>query len=93
MNRRGDKIDENPAMQHMTTDKWQAEVMSRGDDRFVDVRFLCPRCGNALTPANFIAVGASTVTAILDAIPGAWEQTQEGLADVKANRVVELDQI
>jgi predicted transcriptional regulator len=30
---------------------------------------------------------------ILDAIPGAWERTQEGLADVKANRVVPLDQL
>lgn len=35
---------------------------------------------------------ATTITAILDAIPGAWERTQEGLADVKANRVVPLDQ-
>ena len=36
---------------------------------------------------------ASTIMAILDAIPGAWERTQEGLADVKAGRVVPLDQL
>ena len=34
---------------------------------------------------------AATITAILDAIPGAWERTQEGLADAKAGRVVPLD--
>lgn len=36
---------------------------------------------------------AATLTAILDAIPGAWERTQEGLADAKARRVVPLDQL
>jgi len=36
---------------------------------------------------------ATTITAILDAIPGAWDRTQEGLADVKAGRVAPLDQI
>ena len=33
------------------------------------------------------------VTALLDAIPGAWERTQEGLADGKAARVVPLDHL
>ena len=36
---------------------------------------------------------AATITAILDAIPGAWERTQEGLADAKAGRVMSLDQL
>ncbi len=36
---------------------------------------------------------ATTITAILDAIPGAWDRTQEGLADVRAARVVPLDQL
>jgi predicted transcriptional regulator len=36
---------------------------------------------------------AATITAILDAIPGAWERTQEGLADAKAGRVVSLDRL
>ena len=36
---------------------------------------------------------AVTITAILDSIPGAWERTQEGLADVRAGRVVPLDRL
>lgn len=36
---------------------------------------------------------ATTITALLDTIPGAWERTQEGLADIKAGRVVALDQL
>ena len=36
---------------------------------------------------------AATITAILDSIPGAWERTEEGLADVRAGRVVPLDQL
>jgi predicted transcriptional regulator len=36
---------------------------------------------------------AATITAILDAIPGAWERTQEGLGDAKAGRLVPLDQL
>jgi predicted transcriptional regulator len=36
---------------------------------------------------------AGTITAILDAIPGAWDRTQEGLADKKAGRVVSLDEL
>jgi predicted transcriptional regulator len=36
---------------------------------------------------------AGTITAILDAIPGAWDRTQEGLADAKAGRVVSLDEL
>jgi predicted transcriptional regulator len=36
---------------------------------------------------------ASTITAVLDAIPGAWERTQDGLADAKAGRVVSLDDL
>jgi predicted transcriptional regulator len=36
---------------------------------------------------------AATITAILDAIPGAWDRTQEGLADARAGRVVPLDQL
>ncbi len=36
---------------------------------------------------------AATITAILGGIPGAWERTQEGLADADAGRVVPLDQL
>ncbi len=36
---------------------------------------------------------ASTVTALLDAIPGADERAQQGLADVRAGRVVSLDEL
>ena len=36
---------------------------------------------------------AHTITAILDAIPGAWERAQEGLADAQAGRVVPLDDL
>ena len=36
---------------------------------------------------------AATLTAILDAVPGAWERAQEGLADAEAGRVVSLDQL
>jgi predicted transcriptional regulator len=45
------------------------------------------------TAIDQVDAEATTITAILDAIPGAWERTQEGLADVKANRVVPLDQL
>jgi predicted transcriptional regulator len=45
------------------------------------------------TAIDQVDTEATTITAILDAIPGAWERTQEGLADVKANRVVPLDQL
>jgi predicted transcriptional regulator len=45
------------------------------------------------TAIDQVDTDATTITAILDAIPGAWERTQEGLADVKANRVVPLDQL
>ena len=36
---------------------------------------------------------ATTITALLDAIPGAWERAQEGLADAAAGRVVPLDEL
>ena len=36
---------------------------------------------------------ATTITALLDAIPGAWEQTEHGIADVEAGRVVPLDEL
>jgi predicted transcriptional regulator len=45
------------------------------------------------TAIDQVGSEATTITAILDAIPGAWERTQEGLADVKAGRVVPLDQL
>ncbi len=35
----------------------------------------------------------ATVTALLDAIPGAHERAQQGLADVRAGRVVPLDEL
>ncbi len=36
---------------------------------------------------------AATIAAILDAIPGAWERAQEGIADADSNRVVPLDKL
>jgi predicted transcriptional regulator len=36
---------------------------------------------------------AATITALLDAVPGAFERAQEGLADVRTGRVVSLDEI
>lgn len=33
---------------------------------------------------------AVTITALLDAIPGAWQQAQAGVADVAAGRVIDL---
>lgn len=36
---------------------------------------------------------AATITAMLDAIPGAWERTQEGLVDATAGGVVPLDEL
>lgn len=35
----------------------------------------------------------ATITALLDSIPGAWDRAQEGLEDVKAGRVTELDEL
>ena len=45
------------------------------------------------TALDQVDAEAGTITAILDAIPGAWERTQEGLADAKAGRVIPLDQL
>lgn len=45
------------------------------------------------TAIDQVDTEAATITAILDAIPGAWERTQEGLADVRAGHVVPLDQL
>ena len=36
---------------------------------------------------------AATISALLDAIPGAYERAQHGLADVRAGRVVALDDL
>jgi hypothetical protein len=30
---------------------------------------------------------------VLDSIPGAWEAAQQGIADVRAGRVVTLDEL
>lgn len=35
----------------------------------------------------------ATITALLDAIPGAWDRAQEGIEDVKAGRVTDLDEL
>lgn len=35
----------------------------------------------------------STITVLLDSIPGAWEQAQKGLADIAAGRVIPLDEL
>ena len=35
----------------------------------------------------------ATITALLDSIPGAWDQAEAGLADVKAGRVIPLDEL
>jgi hypothetical protein len=34
-----------------------------------------------------------TMTTLLDAIPGAWDRAQRGLADVAAGRVIDLEQL
>jgi predicted transcriptional regulator len=36
---------------------------------------------------------SASVTVLLDAIPGAFERAQQGLADVHAGRVVSLDEL
>jgi predicted transcriptional regulator len=36
---------------------------------------------------------ALTITALLDAIPGAWERTMEGVADARAGRIVPLSEL
>ncbi len=36
---------------------------------------------------------APTIAAILDAIPGAWERAQEGLAGARAGRFVSLEDL
>jgi hypothetical protein len=36
---------------------------------------------------------ATTISALLDAVPGAYERAQQGLADVRAGRVVSLDEL
>ena len=36
---------------------------------------------------------ATTVVALLDAIPGAWERARQGVADLEAGRVVPLDEL
>lgn len=36
---------------------------------------------------------AATITALLDAIPGAYERAQEGLADIRAGRFIPLDEL
>ena len=36
---------------------------------------------------------ATTITELLDSIPGAWERAQQGLADLEAGRVVPLDEL
>ena len=35
----------------------------------------------------------ATITALLDAIPAAWDQAQAGLADVALRRVIPLDEL
>lgn len=35
----------------------------------------------------------ATITALLDAVPGAFERAQQGLEDVRAGRVVALDDL
>ena len=36
---------------------------------------------------------AATITSLLDAVPGAFERAQRGLADVRAGHVVALDDL
>ena len=35
----------------------------------------------------------ATITALLDSIPGAWDQAEAGLADVKTGRVIPLEEL
>jgi hypothetical protein len=45
---------------------------------------------NALDQSD---LDAATMTALLDAIPGAWESAQHGVADADAGRVIALDRL
>jgi predicted transcriptional regulator len=36
---------------------------------------------------------ATTITGLLDALPGAWERAEEGLSDAASGRVVSLDEL
>jgi len=36
---------------------------------------------------------AATITAVLDAVPGAFERAQQGLAEVRADRVTPVDEL
>ncbi len=36
---------------------------------------------------------ATTIMALLDAIPGAWDRAQQGIADLEAGRVVGIDNL
>ncbi len=36
---------------------------------------------------------AATITALLDAIPGAWERARQGLADIEEGKVVPLEEL
>jgi hypothetical protein len=35
----------------------------------------------------------TTITALLDSIPGAWDRAEAGLADIAAHRVIPLDKL
>lgn len=45
------------------------------------------------TALDQIDPDSATIVALLDAIPGAFERAQQGLADVEAGRVVPLDDL
>ena len=52
-------------------------------------------CARSLlsTALDQVDPDATTITALLEAIPGAWDRAQEGLADAAAARVVPLDEL
>ncbi len=45
------------------------------------------------TALDQVDLDAATITNVLDAIPGARERALQGLADVRAGRVVPLDEL
>jgi predicted transcriptional regulator len=45
------------------------------------------------TALDQVDAEGATITALLDAIPGAWERTMAGVADAEAGRVVPLSEL
>lgn len=81
--------DERSSRLNLQLDEEHAIKLSRVAERL----YLQPgTAGRSLlyTILDQIDPDAVTITSLLDAIPGAWEQAQKGVADATAGRVVDL---